>query len=62
MNENKCRNLLYKIGETWKKHGRTKETHSKHKPLKEFCIRDYRMKQSSKHEAYPHLGHFETYI
>jgi hypothetical protein len=59
---------------TWNKHGITKKTHSKHKPLKhssaikthskhkplkQFCVRDCRMKQSLKHEAYPHLGHFE---
>jgi hypothetical protein len=42
------------------KHSSTTKTHSKHKPLKEFKVWDHRMKQSSKHEAYPHPSHYET--
>jgi hypothetical protein len=36
------------------------ETHSKHKPLHEFKICDHKTKQPLKHEAYSHLGPFET--
>jgi hypothetical protein len=36
------------------------KTNAKNKPLKEFRVWDHIMKQSLKHEAYPHLGHFET--
>ncbi len=42
------------------KHSLATKTHSKHKPLHEFRIWDRKMKQLLKHEAYPHLGPFET--
>jgi hypothetical protein len=42
------------------KHNETNKTNSKNKPLKEFRIWDRKMKQSSKHEAFPCPCHFET--